>query len=94
MQTDGIANAFAAWQRAHQKLTEAELRLESATLAYQRGLAPPPDSLRTEVAGLKAEQDWRYDLAADSLRRRNTRPASAAPSETAASRGSGSFHRF
>jgi hypothetical protein len=73
MQNHGqIARAFAAWQRAHERLCEAELRLQAATLAHQHGSAPKPDALRQEVLGLKAEQEWRYDIAADALRKKNT----------------------
>lgn len=80
MQDHGqIARAFAAWQRAHQKLCDAEERLAAATLAWQQGLQPRPDALQQEVQRLKAEQDWRYDAAADALRNRRGGPAGAMP---------------
>jgi hypothetical protein len=84
MQDHGqIARAFAAWQRSHQKLCDAEERLAAATLAWQQGLQPQPDNLRQEVEGLKAEQDWRYDVAAEALRnRRNTGAVPVAVSPT------------
>jgi hypothetical protein len=66
-----IARAFAAWQRAHQKLCDAEERLAAATQAWQQGRQPRPDALYEEVLSLKAEQEWRYDVAAQALRRRN-----------------------
>ncbi len=80
MQDHGqIARAFAAWQRAHQKLCDAEERLAAATLAWQQGLQPRPDTLLQDVQRLKAEQDWRYAAAADALRnRRGTSAATAA----------------
>jgi hypothetical protein len=66
-----IARAFAAWQRAHQQLCDAEEKLAAATQAWQQGRAPRPDALHTQVASLKAEQEWRYDAAAQALRRRH-----------------------
>lgn len=80
MQDQGqIARAFAAWQKAHQKLTEAELRLAAASQAFQRGLAPRPEQLHQEVLDLKAEQEWRYSVAADSLRQKHGGAAGAHP---------------
>lgn len=67
-----IAGAFGAWQRANQKLCEAELRLESALDMHRRGLAPSPDALRNEVLSFRAEQEWRFDAAADALRRKHS----------------------
>lgn len=67
-----IASAFAAWQRAHQQLCDAEERLAAATQAWQQGRQPRPDTLANEVNRLKAEQEWRYDAAAQALRRRHT----------------------
>lgn len=67
-----IARAFASWQKAHQKLTEAELRLAAATQAFQQGIAPRPDQLHREVLDLKAEQEWRYSVAADTLRQKHS----------------------
>lgn len=67
-----IARAFGAWQRAHQKLCEAETRLAAAEQAHQQGRGARPDVLRKEVLSLKAEQEWRYDEAAASLHRKNT----------------------
>jgi hypothetical protein len=73
MQDNGqIARAFGAWQRAHEKLCDAENRLVSATDAWKKGLQPKPDSLQAEVQALKAEQDWRYDAAAEALRSRRS----------------------
>lgn len=66
MQDHGqIARAFAAWQRAHQKLSDAEERLAAATRGWKQGLQPRPDGLQAEVITLKAEQDLRYELAAE-----------------------------
>lgn len=71
MQDQGqIARAFAAWQRAHQKLCDAEERLAVATAAWKKGLQPRPDALHDEMLSLKAEQEWRYDVAAETLRKR------------------------
>lgn len=76
MQDQGkIARAFAAWQRAHQSLTDAEERLASAVQAWQEGLQPRPDALHAEVMRLKAEQDWRYEAAAEAMRNRGGAPA-------------------
>jgi hypothetical protein len=84
MQDHGqIARAFAAWQRAHKKLCDAEDRLAEATVAYQEGRRTRPDELREEVLSLRAEQDWRYTVAADALRRRNTGAPGAAASAAA-----------
>lgn len=81
MQDDGqIARAFAAWQSTYQKLCEAEVRLATANQAHQQGLIPCPEELRSEVLRLKAEQDWRYQEAAQSLHRRNTQPETDRPS--------------
>jgi hypothetical protein len=79
MQDHGqIARAFAAWQRAHQKLSDAEARLATATAAWQQGLQAPPDALANEVLVLKAEQDLRYEVAADALRRSRRDPGPTA----------------
>jgi hypothetical protein len=70
MQDQGrIARTFADWQRAYQKFVDAEARLAAATAAWKQGLQARPDALRDEVTNLKAEQDSRYDLASDSLRK-------------------------
>lgn len=80
MQDQGkIARAFAAWQRAHQSLCEAEDRLANAVQAWQDGLQPRPDALHAEVVRLKAEQDWRYEAAAEALRDRGDAPAGTKP---------------
>lgn len=80
MQDQGqIARAFAAWQRAHQLLTQAEDRLAAAVQAWQDGLQPRPDALHAEVVRLKAEQDWRYEAAAAALRNRGAGSAGSAP---------------
>ena len=81
MQDQGqIASAFAAWQRANAKLGVAEERLAAATAAWKQGQCARPDALQAEVAALKAEQEWRYDVAADTLRSsRNSGPAPLAP---------------
>ena len=77
MQDHGpIARAFAAWQHAHQKHCDAEARLAAATDAWQQGRQPRPDHLYNEVLVLKAEQELRYEVAAETLRnRRTTGPA-------------------
>lgn len=92
MQDHGqIARAFAAWQRAHQALCDAEERLAAATAAWQQGTQPRPDALYNEVTALKAEQDWRYDAAADALRHRgDSGPAPLAASAPVAARRGGS----
>lgn len=78
MQDHGqIARAFAAWQRAHQKLSDGEERLAAATRGWQQGLQPRPDGLQAEVLTLKAEQDLRYELAAEVLRNRGKGEAAA-----------------
>jgi len=78
MQDHGpIARAFAAWQRAYQKLSDAEARLAAATDAWQQGRQPRPDALYDEVLSLKAEQQLRYDIASETLRDR--RSTGAAP---------------
>lgn len=73
-----IARAFTAWQSAHQRFSEAETRLAAATLAFKQGLAPSPDALRQELLVLKAEREWRYDEAAECLRRSRTGSGSPA----------------
>lgn len=91
MQDHGeIARAFAAWQRAHQKLSDAEAQLAAATVGWQQGLQPRPDGLQAEVITLKAEQDLRYELAADALRNRGkvTAADAAAPDRPGAAGGS------
>jgi hypothetical protein len=79
MQDHGqIARAFAAWQGAHQKLSDAQERLAVATQGWQQGLQPRPDGLQAEVLTLKAEQDLRYELAAEALRNRGKAGATVA----------------
>ncbi len=81
MQDHGqIARAFAAWQRAHKKLSDAEERLATATRGWQQGLQPRPEGLQAEVLTLKAEQDLRYELAAETLRNRG-KAAENAPAQ-------------
>lgn len=94
MQDHGqIARAFAAWQRAHQKLSDAEAQLAAATTGWQQGLQPRPDGLQAEVITLKAEQDLRYELAAEALRNRGngvTAANAAGPGRPGAAGGSSS----
>jgi len=93
MQDHGqIARAFAAWQRAHQKLCDAEERLAAANRDWQQGLQPRPDTLQAEVVSLKADQDRHYDIAAEALRNRGEAAAAAtavsAPGRPGAAGGS------
>jgi len=78
MQDHGpVARAFASWQRAYQKLSDAEARLAAATEAWQQGRQGRPDALYDEVLSLKAEQDMRYHIAAETLR--SSRSGASAP---------------